>query len=63
MVTEGILTIQDNMLIFTRDHLCASPSMAAIALMGRSANGWTEWRNPHGKTLDEMKRQPVTVIE
>ena len=61
LVTEGILAVQDGMLVFTRNHLFASPSMAAMALMGRSANGWLEWKTPNGKTLDEMKRQSVTV--
>jgi hypothetical protein len=61
LITEGIMAAQDNMLVFARDHLFASPSMAAIALMGRSANGWLEWKNPQGKTLDEVKRQSVTV--
>jgi hypothetical protein len=28
-----------------------------MALMGRSANGWVEWKNPQGKTLDEVKQQ------
>jgi hypothetical protein len=28
--------------------------------MGRSANGWLEWKSPQGKTLDEVKRQSVT---
>lgn len=59
LLTEGILAAQDNALIFSRDHLFSSPSMAAIALMGRSANGWLEWKNPQGKTLDEIKRQPM----
>ena len=61
LVTEGILAVQDGMLVFTRNHLFASPSMAAMALMGRSANGWVEWKNPHGKTLDEVKRRSVIV--
>ena len=61
LVIEGITATQDKMLIFTRDHLFASPSMAAMALMGRSANGWLEWKNMHGKTLDEMKRQSITA--
>lgn len=59
LLTEGIMAAQDNTLIFSRDHLFSSPSMAAIALMGRSANGWMEWKNPQGKTLDEIKRQPM----
>jgi len=44
------------MLVFTRDHLFASPSMAAMTLLGRSANGWLEWKSPLDRTLDEVKR-------
>jgi len=47
----------DASLIFERDHLFRSPSMAALSLMGRSANGWVEWKNKDGKTLDAIKRQ------
>lgn len=61
LVTEGILAAQGGMLVFTRDHLFASPSMAAMALMGRSANGWVEWKAANGRTLDELKRQVVQV--
>jgi hypothetical protein len=50
---------QGGMLVFTRDHLFASPSMAAVALQGRSANGWVEWKAANGRTLDELKRQAV----
>ena len=35
--------------------------MAALALMGRSANGWVEWKPAKGRTLDELKRQAVQV--
>jgi hypothetical protein len=63
LVTEGIMTAQDGLYIFTRDHLFSSPSMAALAVMGRSANGWLEWKSPQGKTLDEVKRQSVTVAD
>jgi hypothetical protein len=63
LVTEGILAAQDGMLLFTRDHLFASPSMAAMALMGRSANGWLEWKSPKGQTLDEVKRRSVKAVD
>lgn len=59
LVTEGILAAQGGMLVFARDHLFASPSMAAMALMGRSANGWIEWKAANGQTLDALKRQAV----
>ena len=61
LVTEGVLAPEGSsagsMLVFTRDHLFSSPSTAAIAVMGRSANGWDEWKNAVGKTLDEVKRR------
>ncbi|MDP2000873.1 MAG: DUF4357 domain-containing protein [Rhodoferax sp.] len=50
------------MRVVTRDHLFSSPSMAAMAVMGRSANGWIEWKAANGKTLDEVKRQVVGVV-
>ena len=33
-----------------------SPSMAAIALLGRTSNGWKEWKSENGETLDALKR-------
>lgn len=42
---------------FSQDHLFNSPSRAAVALMGRRANGWLEWKDEAGRTLDELKRQ------
>ena len=61
LVLDGILAAQGGLLVFTRDHLFTSPSMAAMAVMGRSANGWIEWKTANGKTLDEVKRQVVGV--
>ena len=34
----------------------------AMVVMGRSANGWIEWKATNGKTLDEVKRQVVGVV-
>ena len=63
LITEGVLTeiagSAGSLLVFTRDHLFSSPSTAAMAVMGRSANGWIEWKTASGKTLDEVKRQGV----
>ena len=63
LITGGVLTeiagSAGSLLVFTRDHLFSSPSTAAMAVMGRSANGWVEWKTASGKTLDEVKRQGV----
>ena len=67
LITEGVLTENDgsagSLLVFTRDHLFSSPSTAAMAVMGRSANGWVEWKTASGKTLDEVKRQGVIGMD
>jgi hypothetical protein len=63
LAVEGIMAAQGGVYVFTRNHLFASPSMAAVALMGRSANGWAEWKTPQGQTLDEVKRQAVQIAD
>ncbi|MEO8122198.1 MAG: GIY-YIG nuclease family protein, partial [Rhodoferax sp.] len=60
LVTEGVLALEGDHYVFTRDHLFSSPSMAAIAVLGRSANGWIEWKTEQGQTLDGAKRQAVS---
>lgn len=47
--------------LLTRDYLFSYPRMAAVAVQGRSANGWMEWKADNGKTLDEVKRQAMIV--
>lgn len=67
LITEGVLTENagsaGSLLVFTRDYLFSSPSTAAMAVMGRSANGWVEWKTASGKTLDEVKRQGVIGMD
>ena len=62
LVTEGILAAQDGMVVFTRNTMFSSPSMAAMELIGRTANGGMEWKSANGKTLDELKRQAGAVV-
>jgi hypothetical protein len=58
LVESGLLVPHDEAHYrFSRDHPFASPSMAAVAVLGRHANGWTEWRDAGGRTLDELIRQ------
>ena len=35
----------------------SSPSSAAMFVLGGSTNGWTEWKDKDGKTLDELFRK------
>jgi hypothetical protein len=60
-----ILVEQKGIYIFTEDYLFGSPSAAAASILGRRANGWTEWKNKDGITIDKMYRGEIieTVIE
>ncbi len=56
---KEILTQQkdtDDFLTLGTDHIFKTPSAAACVVLGRSANGWTEWKYKDGRTLDEVKR-------
>jgi predicted GIY-YIG superfamily endonuclease len=59
LVESGIMKEIDGRYVFQKDHLFDSPSSAAVALMGRTANGWLEWKSKDGNTLDELKRKPA----
>jgi Domain of unknown function (DUF4357) len=56
LFTNGVLVQRGDAVEFTRDHLFGSPSMAAVALLGRTANGWLEWKDASGTTLHKLKR-------
>ncbi|WP_164103721.1 DUF4357 domain-containing protein [Candidatus Laterigemmans baculatus] len=56
LISEGVLKDEGAQLRFTRDYPFGSPSGAAAAVLGRSANGWTEWKLADGRTLSEAKR-------
>jgi len=60
LLKSGVMREEGKTVIFEKDHLFRSPSIAALSLMGRTANGWLEWRDASGKTLDELKRQDAT---
>lgn len=58
---DNILVQQGDTYIFEEDFIFGSPSAAAAAVLGRRANGWTEWKNSDGKTIDEIYRMPDIV--
>lgn len=61
LIESKVMLDQGGALTFDKDHLFTAPSPAAAALLGRPANGWTEWKTSDGKTLNAVKRQaPVS---
>lgn len=57
LIDSGVIKIEGDRAVFAKDHLFASPSMAAMAVMGRTANGWLEWRTKDGASLHSVKRE------
>lgn len=39
----------------TRDYIFTSPSLAATIVMGRNANGRTEWKNEEHKSIKDIE--------
>lgn len=40
-----------------------SPSSAGMFVLGGSINGWTEWKNKDGKTIDEIFRKQNSIAK
>jgi Domain of unknown function (DUF4357) len=54
LVAEGNLAEQDGFYIFTHDTEFSSPSAAASVIHGGGANGLTEWRTEHEKSILQL---------
>jgi hypothetical protein len=57
LIESGVVRVEGDTVVFERDHLFGSSSMAGLALLGRTTNGWTTWKTKDGRTLDEVKRR------
>lgn len=52
LIKENII---DENYMFTKDHLFTSPSLAAATVLGRNANGRTEWKRSDGKCINDLE--------
>jgi hypothetical protein len=55
LIAEEVLIDKGEFFKFSDDYIFSSPSTAAAMVMGRNANGMTEWKNSDGKTLKEFE--------
>ena len=39
------------------DINCSSPSSAGWIVIGRSNNGWTEWKDKYGQVIDVYRKK------
>lgn len=56
LLSAGVLEERNGEFVFTQDYLFTSPSTAAAVVLGRTANGWVEWKDKNGATLSEIHR-------
>ena len=56
-LTNGDIVKVDDKYKLTVSVSFSSPSSAAMFVLGGSTNGWTEWKDKDGKTLDELFRK------
>ena len=61
LIYEGVLIDKGEYLEFSDDYIFSSPSTAAAMVMGRNANGLTEWKNKDAKTLKEFESNDKTT--
>lgn len=59
LVEQGVMREEGEHVFFDKDHLFKTPSTAAVALLGRTSNGWREWKNAEGDTLETVERAPA----
>jgi hypothetical protein len=62
MLGQGVFVQDKNRYKLAQDYAFTSPSLAAAALLGRSANGRIEWKDEKGRTLKEFQEESVTDV-
>lgn len=56
LLNEGKIAIENDVLLFKEDVLFSAPSGASAVVCGSTSNGWNDWKNDKGVTLNELKR-------
>lgn len=61
LIDVGVLVDKGEFYEFSDDYIFSSPSTAAVMVMGRNANGLTEWKQKDGKTLKDFENNEKTT--
>jgi len=56
-VTQHYCSFSDGLYVLEKVYTFASPSTASSVVLGRSSNGWTDWKDDSGKSLSEIYRK------
>lgn len=63
LINDGILLDKRDYFEFSEDYIFTSPSTAAVIILGRNANGLTEWKLKDGKTLKEFESSNKETLD
>jgi len=55
LISVGVIIQKNDTMEFSEDYIFSSPSTAAVMVMGRNANGLTEWKLKDGTTLKDFE--------
>lgn len=55
LIDKEVIVLKGDAYEFPEDYIFSSPSTAAVIVLGRNANGLTEWKLPTGKTLKDFE--------
>lgn len=61
LLDEGVLIDKGEYLEFPEDYIFSSPSTAASIVLGRNANGLSEWKLKNGRTLKDFESNNKTT--
>ena len=56
LMRKNLIEKLEDRYVFKENYIATSPSAAAILVLGRSANGWTEWKTYEGKLLSDYRK-------
>ena len=61
LIDQNVIVQKGESFEFPDDYIFSSPSTAAAMVLGRNANGLTEWKLKNGKTLKEFESNDKTT--
>jgi len=56
LMRKNLIEKLEDRYVFKENYIATSPSAAAILVLGRSANGWIEWKTYEGKLLSDYRK-------
>ena len=56
LIRKNLIEKLEDRYVFRENYIATSPSAAAVLVLGRSANGWTEWKTYEGKLLSDYRK-------